>query len=246
MPNEKDEPFLFPDDGDAEEISPEFIIGDATQVGSPAPAPQAKADPGARARPRATPPRKEPAPPAPPAATAPSAEPAPAPVAAAPAPVTPARAASPRPAFPLVPALLFLTFGFGAGFFAGRLWERQGAGPPPPPPVAKAVEEPAAPAEPPRAEEPRRTTKAVKGTKAARAARGSAPTAPTAGKGRLDLTAPADAEAFLDGRWIGKGSLRVDVTPGKHKIEVRLGKARVGERFEVGPNETWTYEVTPK
>jgi hypothetical protein len=64
-------------------------------------------------------------------------------------------------------------------------------------------------------------------------------------KGVLDVTAPPEAEVFLDGRRAGKGSVRREIGAGAHRIEVRLGAARVAERFEVAPGETWTYEVTP-
>jgi hypothetical protein len=61
----------------------------------------------------------------------------------------------------------------------------------------------------------------------------------------LDVTAPADAEVFLDGRRVGKGSVRLPVAEGAHRIEVRLGPARVAERFTLAPGETWTYAVAP-
>ena len=66
------------------------------------------------------------------------------------------------------------------------------------------------------------------------------------GKGWLDVTAPDAAEVFLDGRQISRGGVkRFAVWEGEHRIEVRLGTARVGERFRLAPNETWTYDVTP-
>jgi hypothetical protein len=66
------------------------------------------------------------------------------------------------------------------------------------------------------------------------------------GKGFLDVTAPEGAEVYLDGRRIGSGSLKKhEVWEGEHRLEVRLGPAKTGERFTVAPNETWTYEVTP-
>jgi hypothetical protein len=68
---------------------------------------------------------------------------------------------------------------------------------------------------------------------------------PPAEPGFLDVTAPDEAEVFLDGRRIGKGSVRREIREGAHRIEVRLGAARVAERFSVAPGETWTYEVTP-
>ena len=139
-------------------------------------------------------------------------------------------------------ALVFLVAGFGGGFFAGRLWERQGAGTVAVAPPLKAPAPEGAPTDGPAAE-PKRAPKPARRTGAARSARaaGSA----IDGKGRLQLTAPPEAEVFLDGRRVGRGSMRLDVAPGAHRIEVKVGKSRVSERFEVSPNETWTYEVTP-
>jgi hypothetical protein len=65
------------------------------------------------------------------------------------------------------------------------------------------------------------------------------------GKGLLEVTAPDGAEVYLDGRRIGRGSLKHEVWEGEHRLEVRLGSAKTGERFTVEPNETWKYEVTP-
>jgi hypothetical protein len=240
MPN-KDEPFLFPSDDDLEEISPADIVeAHGTQLPSPEPVrpePEPEPAPAARARPAS--PRKEaPVPVARLTPAAMKAQPAP-PEVAPPAPAP--RAAEPhRSSFPLLAALLFLAFGFGAGFFAGRLWERQGsaaavtaAQPPPAPP------QPSEPSE--SAEEPKRTAKPARAAKPSRTARAS-----SEGKGKLDVTAPADAVVYLDGKRIGKGSLKVDVAAGSHRVEVRLGKARVGENFVSEPGMTWTYEVTPK
>lgn len=235
-----DEPLPEVPDDEIEEISPEFIVSDGVtgEVAAPAPQPQPQRhrEPEARRhaprpepRERAAPARREPAPVAAPA-PAPVGAPAPAADQAAP------RAAPQRPGFPLAVALVFLVFGFAGGFFGGRLWERQAAGAGAPPPAAPAATAPAPDPEPaPSREAPKR---------AARPAR-PARSAPATGKGRLDLTAPAEAEVYLDGRRIGRGSQRIDVTAGPHRIEVRLGKSRVGERFEVAPNETWTYSVTP-
>jgi hypothetical protein len=64
-------------------------------------------------------------------------------------------------------------------------------------------------------------------------------------KGSMKVTAPGEAEVFLDGRRVGKGDVQTDVPAGAHRIEVRLGKARVAERFTVAAGETWTYDVTP-
>jgi eukaryotic-like serine/threonine-protein kinase len=65
------------------------------------------------------------------------------------------------------------------------------------------------------------------------------------GKGLLEVTAPDGAEVYLNGRRIGRGSLKYEVWEGEHRLEVRLGSAKAGERFRVAPNETWTYAVTP-
>jgi eukaryotic-like serine/threonine-protein kinase len=69
--------------------------------------------------------------------------------------------------------------------------------------------------------------------------------APTSAQGVLAVTAPAEAEVLLDGRPVGRGSLRREIPVGPHLIEVRLDGASVAERFEVASGETWTYEVTP-
>ncbi len=66
-----------------------------------------------------------------------------------------------------------------------------------------------------------------------------------AGHGKLDVTAPDDAEIFLDGRRIGTGSVQLEVTDGPHRIEVRRAGATAAERFTLKPGETWTYTVTP-
>jgi len=65
------------------------------------------------------------------------------------------------------------------------------------------------------------------------------------GRGQLDVTAPEEAEVFVDGRRSGKGSLKLSLWEGPHRIEVRLGRARAQERFTLAPGETWTYAVTP-
>jgi hypothetical protein len=61
----------------------------------------------------------------------------------------------------------------------------------------------------------------------------------------LSVSAPDDADVFLDGKRIGRGTLRTEIAAGAHRLEVRRGDAKVSERFSVEPNETWTYEVTP-
>lgn len=65
------------------------------------------------------------------------------------------------------------------------------------------------------------------------------------GRGALDVSAPPEAEIFVDGRRVGKGKVRVELWEGRHRVEARLGVAKVQETFEVGRNETWTYAVTP-
>jgi hypothetical protein len=64
-------------------------------------------------------------------------------------------------------------------------------------------------------------------------------------KGVMKVTAPPEAEVFLDGRSVGRGDVQLPVAVGAHRIEVRLGKARVAEHFTVAAGETWTYDVTP-
>ena len=68
----------------------------------------------------------------------------------------------------------------------------------------------------------------------------------TFGSGVLVVTAPADAEVWLDGRRIGKGNTRKQVPAGSHRIEVRQGRAKVSEPFRLEGGETWTYAVTPQ
>jgi hypothetical protein len=70
------------------------------------------------------------------------------------------------------------------------------------------------------------------------------PAAP-AEKGTLSVTAPEDADVFLDGKKIGRGTLKLQIPVGVHNIEVRRGDATVAQGFSVEPNETWTYDVTP-
>lgn len=174
-----------------------------------------------------------------------------------------------RSLVPLVVAACAL-LGFGVGLAAARgglgkvpppapapgaaANEVAGAYAPAPPEAAPAPAPPApatTPPEPPRAAAsarpaerapPRKVASAAPGASAP--ARRASPPRPVA-KGVLAVTAPDEAEVFLDGRPVGSGSLRRDVPPGAHLIEVRLGEARVAERFEVAPGETWTYEVTP-
>jgi hypothetical protein len=117
---------------------------------------------------------------------------------------------------------------------------------PVPVPVRAAAKAAPPPAPPPRA--PARRAKGAKGAKgsAARTSRAApASAAAPAGSGVLDVTAPAQAEVFLDGRRIAIGGVRLEIPAGAHRVEVRLGEARVAERFELAPGETWTYDVAP-
>jgi serine/threonine-protein kinase len=168
----------------------------------------------------------------------------------------PPPAAARRSLAPFAVAAACAAAGFALGFVASRFVPGAFVGAPPPAiPAAPAVAAPSPdgtahaqgaipPAAPkgqpsrPSAPAVRKAAKAAKAGKAAR--RASAPQ-----KGMLDVTAPADAEVFLDGRRVGKGSVRLPVAEGAHRIEVRLGPARVAERFTLAPGETWTYAVAP-
>jgi hypothetical protein len=116
------------------------------------------------------------------------------------------------------------------------------ADPPPPPAPAPARVEPgqagAAAAERPAPAPARRGGRPERPARAARA-REAAPS------GKLDVTAPPDAEVFLDGRRVGRGNVRMSVAEGPHRIEVRRGGASASEHFTLEPGETWTYTVTP-
>jgi hypothetical protein len=150
-------------------------------------------------------------------AAAPRAPSAPPPVAREPAPPPSPPVEPPRPA----PA-------------PGR---RAAAAPTPPPPV-----------EPPRTAPAPRPPPAARPKKAQQPATRAAdrPAASQAvARGWLDVTAPAGAEVFLDGKRIGVGGLRLEIPAGAHEIEVRLGEASVSQTFEMEPNGSWTYEVTP-
>lgn len=142
-----------------------------------------------------------------------------------------------------------------AGFVIGFAAVRIGLSATPPP---AALEEPApkadtsppeiAPMPVPAAPErprPKATAGAPRPAARSRAAPGPLAAPKAGGKGTVDVAAPADAEVFLDGKRIGRGSVRVDVAEGPHRIEVRRGADRVEEWFTVAPGETWTYEVTP-
>jgi len=65
------------------------------------------------------------------------------------------------------------------------------------------------------------------------------------GKGRLTVAAPSGADIFLDGRLVGRGQLKdLEIWEGRHQLLVRLGAAQNEHDFEVGPQETYEYEVT--
>ncbi len=53
--------------------------------------------------------------------------------------------------------------------------------------------------------------------------------------GVLQVTAPDGTEIFLDGRRIGSGSVRKQIRAGAHRIDARLGRAKIGEGFRVLP-----------
>jgi hypothetical protein len=123
--------------------------------------------------------------------------------------------------------------------------ERAAAPPADPPRTAPAPARRAAAAPAPAPVPAPRSPPAPPPKKAQRPAERPAPTPVARGTGVLDVTAPAGAEVFLDGKRIGLGGLRLEIPAGAHEIEVRLGDASVSERFEMEPNGSWTYEVTP-
>jgi eukaryotic-like serine/threonine-protein kinase len=63
------------------------------------------------------------------------------------------------------------------------------------------------------------------------------------GRGTLSVNAPDDAEIRVDGRRAGNGSVQLELWEGSHRVEARLGPARTGQSFHLGPGETWTYDV---
>jgi hypothetical protein len=122
----------------------------------------------------------------------------------------------------------------------------------PAPAPARAPPEPeaATPAPTPPAAEPKRTpakrvAAPARATKPGRESAGES-SRPGAGKGNLDVSAPEDADVFLDGRRVGRGSVRLEIAEGAHRIEVRRAGASIAERFTLEPGETWTYTVTPE
>ncbi len=66
------------------------------------------------------------------------------------------------------------------------------------------------------------------------------------GTGFIVVTAPENTEILLDGQLIGKGDTRKQIPVGKHRVDVRRGRAKVGESFRLEAGETWTYAVTSK
>jgi len=163
---------------------------------------------------------------------------------------------SPRSVAPLVAALLFGVVGFGAGLLLARATPS-----PPPSPPAPAAAEVATPPAKPTAPAPTPASATAAAAASAKPAERS-PSRPKPaprpsgakrvaavrpeGTGLLSVTAPLEAEVFLDGKPIGKGILRLEIPAGDHRVEVRLGDARVGERFSVARGETWTYVVNPE
>jgi len=166
--------------------------------------------------------------------------------------------AAPRPAEPPARAILvavglvFGAIGFGGGFALSRAGDPPApATPPPAPPAAvpASTYPPPLPAPSPEPSRPARAEPAAskKARKEARSApAGSADPAPAGAPGMLTVTAPDGAEVRVDGKLLGKGSLKREVPPGKHRIEIRLGEARTTEGFEMEAGGTYAYEVTPR
>lgn len=220
---------------EAEEVSEDFIV-EPTDPATPRPVVPAELPRPPQTRPGVDPAGVFPAPPAP----------------------------APRVAVPVVLgiAALCAVGGFGIGFALSR------ARAPAPPDVAQEAPPPgdeAAPAAaslppvtppdaaagpesapPPARGKAGRATRAAKTAKPAKVAKAAAPApAAPAGKATLSVSAPEDAEVFLDGKRIGLGKLKVEIAVGRHHLEVRRGDAKVEQAFSVEPSETWTYEVTP-
>lgn len=234
--------------GPEQEVTPEDIV-EPTYPGVAAPAGLRAAALPARPITR-PPPEPTPEPLPRPPATRPGADPA----GVFPAPAHPA---APRPWAPLWVAFVCAALGFAVGFVAAR-WAAAPLSPAPP--VAERAEGPAAIPGPPAPPAVGTTPAAVRSEpapgppprlagaskRAAKAMRSQKPPAAArAGKGTLSVTAPDAAELFLDGRRIGQGNVKVEVEAGRHRIEARMGEARVAERFTLEPGETWTYDVTP-
>jgi hypothetical protein len=168
-----------------------------------------------------------------------------------------------RSAAPLAVALACGVIGFVIGFaLSQRASPRSLPGEPPPAPAAADAH--AEPAPEPLALALSPDPAAESGSPPAPVARRRAPSPPVARaekelkvpvvarppkvpkrEGLLDVTAPPDAEVFLDGRRLGAGNVQRRIPEGSHRIEVRRGDARVTEAFTLVAGETWTYAVTP-
>jgi hypothetical protein len=177
----------------------------------------------------------------------------------------------PSSRLPVVIGAVALAAGFGIGFRAERALHpapspraesaaTQAVPERTPDPTAPPVAAPPAPADPPPAAAPPSAPAPAPAPVAPAppapkppagpskpAKRPTAPASPrlTEGKGTLDVTAPDDAEVLLDGRRLGRGNVKLEVTAGAHRIEVRRGGASVREKFVLLPGEIWTYDVTP-
>jgi hypothetical protein len=169
--------------------------------------------------------------------------------------------APPRSRTPVLTAVALV---FGAvGFAGGFAWSRSAPEPLPAedPPVAEAAVPQAAPPPPPApAPAPAPAAPAKASTRApARPAKreparpatvapaaATAPSTPAGAPGVLTVNAPEGATVLLDGKPIGAGIVKREVPPGPHRIEVRLGEAKVGEPFTMEAGGTYTYEVTPQ
>ena len=65
------------------------------------------------------------------------------------------------------------------------------------------------------------------------------------GTGRVTITAPAGALIFIDGRKVGTSQVSdLEVYEGSHQLKVTLGPAEHLAPFQLGPGETWRYEVS--
>ncbi len=169
--------------------------------------------------------------------------------------------AAPPPRSPVPIVLAVAALCAVAGFAIGFAWSLARVPPPPPVSLELPAPDPGAPPAAAQAAAPAGAVATSAATKPPAPARGKAPphaakapakpaklaqkAAAPAGKGKLSVSAPDDAEVFLDGKKIGRGSLEVEIAAGAHRLEVRRGDAKVGEKFSVEPNETWTYDVTP-
>lgn len=161
---------------------------------------------------------------------------------------------------PLWVAIAMCLGGIAIGFALARLGPRAGfAGAPEAAPAEAPVQARAVPPEPspaatstqqvgpPPVAAPRPVSKSTREKKRASVRRAAA-SAPEkeAGMAFLEVSAPGEAEVWLDGRLVGEGSTRRPIREGSHRVEVRHRGARVGESFHVAPGETWKYVVTPR